>query len=276
MGDKSKIEWTDATWNPVSGCRKVSPGCDNCYAIPAAHRMGQHGNPKISKAYRWLTVKVNGRLNWTGKIKLLERRLDQPARWARPRCIFVNSMSDLFHEDIPDEYIQKVFLVMMKAKQHIFQVLTKRPERMVEVLKRIGWNAHFLLNPEQCQHIWLGVSVEDHKRLTERGPWLSQIQSRVRWLSCEPLLGPILALETFAEDLDWVVVGGESGPRARAIESRWIYPIAEMCRVHGIPFFMKQWSQRNRPYDYKDVNTFPSALQRREYPNVQHVALPQP
>lgn len=200
MGDKSKIEWTEASWNPIVGCSKVSEGCRNCYAIRAANRM--NGNVE---AYRGLTVMKNGRSEWTGAMRFIEERLLQPLKWQRPRMIFVNSMSDLFHEDVSNDVIKKIFAVMAAAKQHKFQVLTKRPERMKEFLQsyRIsqvrkygdlsdndGFDADsFIAWP--LPNVWLGVSVEDQKTADERIPLLLQTPAAIRWISAEPLLRSI-------------------------------------------------------------------------------------
>lgn len=182
MGDKSNIEWTDATWNPVLGCSKVSPGCQNCYAVPTSLRNEKMG----AKDYRELTVlHPNGKRDWSGKVVCLDDRLEIPLRWKKPRRIFVNSMSDLFHPEVPFEFIDKVFRVMRQAEQHTFQVLTKRPERMLEFLRQ----RQCALPP--APNVWLGTSVENQATADERIPLLLQCPAAIRWLSCEPLLGQV-------------------------------------------------------------------------------------
>ena len=269
MADKSGIEWTEATWNPTTGCTKVSPGCKNCYA----------------KHQAWPRLCKNPKGVYTGRVfedvQVHPERLDQPLRWTRPRRIFVNSMSDLFHEEISDDFIEQVFAVMALAPHHIFQVLTKRSERMkqfmghscregfVRVVARqmLGkdMNTPFPQWPDwPLSNVWLGVSVENQETANERIPRLVETSAAVRWLSCEPLLGPI---ELFHRNLlHWVVVGGESGPKARPMESMWARSIRDQCFVYDVPFFMKQGSQNNWD-NFKDLESFPSSLQVREYPH---------
>ena len=261
MATNSKIEWTDATWNPVTGCSKVSEGCRNCYAERLSHRFGWTKKP------------------WTGpnageNLKLHPERMEQPLRWKKPRRVFVNSMSDLFHEEVPFEFIQDVFDVMVKAWWHTFQILTKRPERMKNFMERFmaqrreyaetlkdneirrqarEWAAH------PPKNIWLGVSVENQKAADERIPYLLETPAAVRFLSCEPLLGPVdltnyLPYSYQATDewgaftdvydqpgVDWVIVGGESGPGARPMHPDWVRSIRDQCQEAGVPFFFKQW-----------------------------------
>lgn len=232
MSDKSKIEWTDATWNPVTGCSKVSEGCRNCYAQTFAERF--RGTP--------------GHYFENGfDITLRPDKLDQPLKWKKPRRIFVNSMSDLFHEDVPFDFIDRVFVVMSLAEHHTFQILTKRPSRMKEYLsknrlKHIGLNEWPLLN------IWLGVSVENQKAADERIPLLLQTPSAVRFLSCEPLLGPVnLSMRTdrfeMVPGIDLVIVGGESGYNARPMHPDWAMSIRDQCQAAGVAFFFKQWGE---------------------------------
>lgn len=263
MSDKSGIEWTEATWNPTTGCTKVSPGCKNCYA----------------KHQAWPRLSANPKGVYTGRVfedvQVHPERLDQPLRWTRPRRIFVNSMSDLFHEDISDDFIDQVFAVMMLAKKHIFQVLTKRAERMEEYCntpnrdKRIWDFASFMWRDLKewsypLSNVWLGVSVENQETAFERIPLLRATPAAVRWLSCEPLLDKI-NLSTSFDGLHWVVVGGESGKGARPMEIRWAQRIRNQCNNASVPFFMKQGSQNN--WDrYKDFESFPPSLQVREYP----------
>jgi len=219
MSDTSAIEWTDATWNPITGCTKVSPGCDNCYAIRFGARL-QH-----LPAYAGTIADRD----WTGKINLVHDRLDQPLRWAKPRRIFVNSMSDLFHPDVPVEFIDRVVAVMIQAPQHQFQVLTKRPKRMRRVLGSL-----------ELPNVWLGTSIEAD-RYTFRADHLRATPAAVRFLSLEPLLGPLPSLDLTG--IDWVIVGGESGPKARPMHPDWVRDIRDRCVAAGVPFFFKQWGE---------------------------------
>lgn len=225
MGDKSKIEWTDASWNPVSGCTKVSAGCKNCYAE------------------RWFPRVYNRPFT---KIKLHPERLDQPLRWKRPRKIFVNSMSDLFHEAVPFDFVEKVYWMMDRCPQHIFQVLTKRPERMLEFFKKTRVANLPNGNAIPLANVWWGVSVENQKTADERIPLLLQTPAVVRFLSCEPLLGPIPNVylhPDYYTGIDWVIVGGESGPLARQTDPEWVLEILEQCENANVPFFFKQWGE---------------------------------
>lgn len=216
MGDKSAIEWTDATWNPVTGCTKVSPGCKNCYAERLALRLQAMGNPRYRNGFA---------------MTLHPDQLALPLRWLQPRQIFVNSMSDLFHEAVPEQFICQVFDVMAKAHWHIFQILTKRAERLAALAPRLPW-------PE---NVWQGVSVEN-ARYTWRIAYLRKVPAAIRFLSLEPLLGPIPYLEL--DGIHWVIVGGESGPRHRPMDSAWVRDIRKQCLTAGIPFFFKQWGGR--------------------------------
>lgn len=232
MSSKSSIEWTDATWNPVTGCTKVSQGCKNCYAETWANRkMGEFSKEKN----RGFT-----------DIICHEDKLDIPLKWIKPKKIFVNSMSDLFHEKVPFEFILKVFKVMQECKQHTFQILTKRPERMKEFMNEYFSTKDYMGNPNP--NVWLGVSVEDQKTANERIPILLQIPAQVRWISAEPLLGEIdinssMRKQKGYADLDWAVVGGESGPKARPMNPDWVFKIRDDCKAAGVPFFFKQWGE---------------------------------
>lgn len=247
MSTGTKIQWTEATWNPLSGCTPVSPGCLHCYAATMSHRLEAMGQPK----YKGLTVLRNGVRTFNGTIRLDEKALTIPLHWKKPRHIFVNSMSDLFHKDVPFEFVDKVFAVMEQCPQHTFQVLTKRPERMAEYLNQSAFGDWPLPN------VWLGTSVENQKCADERIPWLLQCPAAVRFLSCEPLLGPIdlgdcLDDETYGDEggdgpcsaIDWVIVGGESGPNARRCDVNWIADIIRQCRDAGLPCFVKQLGSR--------------------------------
>ncbi len=298
MGDKSKIEWTDATWNPTVGCSVVSPGCTHCYAMKMAARLEAmamaarprwtpaHRNGQMLAHYMGTTKRVNGNAVWTGKLALApDHILTAPLRWKRPRRIFVNSMSDLFHENVPDEWIDKVFATMALAPQHTFQVLTKRAERMHQYLRNEYWALegrifpHWVrfgaerfgtafMAPQTLQlplpNVWLGVSAEDQKRADERIPHLLQTPAAVRFVSAEPLLGPMVIAPYLHDSdcrmitttydpctcseprevhLDWVIVGGESGPNARPMHPHWARSLRGQCYEAGVPFFFKQWGQ---------------------------------
>lgn len=243
---KSKIERTEKTWNPLAGCTKVSPGCENCYAARMAHRLGENPNPSISKKYKGLAVKqANGKINWTGKIIIDRGALNKLSD--KPSVYFVNSMSDLFHPSVEFSFIDSVYEVMGSHTQHIFQILTKHPGRAIEYYK---WTDIFNVW-QNWSHIWFGVSVENQKYADIRIPQLLQIPAKVRWLSCEPLLGAVDLAKYYAginpeigpalSMIDWVVVGGESGPRARIMDPTWVRGIQEQCQSFKVPFFFKQW-----------------------------------
>ena len=236
MGDATGIEWTDATWNPVVGCTILSPGCANCYAMREARRLG--ANPKTPQYAGLTRIKANGAPVWNGKIRLVEHMLDRPTRWRRPRRIFVNSMSDLFHRDIPRTFIRRCFRVMLEVNRHIYQILTKRPARAARFVTE---NTDLL--PDGIPgHIWMGTSVEGQS-VDYRIRHLVDVPARVRFLSCEPLIAR-LSLATFLigrADLHWVIVGGESGPRARPVNPDWVRLLRDQCVIADVPFFFKQW-----------------------------------
>ena len=213
MSDNSKIEWTEATWNPVTGCTQISPGCAHCYAMRFANRFrGVPGHP-YEQGF---------------DLQLRPERLRQPLEWSKPRRIFVNSMSDLFHEKVPEEYIRQVFDVMEEAGQHTFQVLTKRAERVRDLAPALPWPSN----------VWLGVSVEN-KYWTCRIDALRDVPAAVRFLSCEPLLGPLNNLDLTG--VHWVIAGGESGPGARRPKPEWFRSIRDQCAAAEVDFFFKQW-----------------------------------
>jgi protein gp37 len=218
MGTKSAIEWTEATWNPVTGCTKISPGCDHCYAERLALRLQAMGQANYANGF---------------KLTIQERMLELPLRWKLPQVIFVNSMSDLFHKDVPTEYIHRVFDVMNQASWHRFQILTKRSQRLVRLSPKINWQSH----------IWMGVSVES-KEYTFRIDHLRETQAHVKFLSLEPLLGPLHNLNL--QGIDWVIVGGESGPGARVMRKEWVLDIRDQCQAADVPFFFKQWGGTNK------------------------------
>src|SRR3954447_12927719 len=212
MSDHSRIEWTEATWNPVTGCDEVSPGCAHCYAKTFAERWpGISGHP-YEQGF---------------DLRLWPERLEQPLQWRKPRTIFVNSMSDLFHEGIPLSYIERVFDVMVRAPQHTFQILTKRHERLAELAPDLPW-------PE---NVWMGVSIENN-RFAIRADHLRTVPASVRFVSAEPLLGPLDELEL--DGIDWLIAGGESGSRHRPVHAAWVTSLRDRCVVEGVPFFFKQ------------------------------------
>jgi protein gp37 len=227
MAQGSGIEWTEATWNPVAGCTPVSPGCLNCYAARMALRLERINEGGCAK-YVGTAKRHNGRPVFTGRINLDEDVLDLPRRWRKPKLIFVNSMSDLFHEGVPLEFVQRVFAVMKECPQHQFQVLTKRPERTLAVAHELEWPGN----------VWMGTSVEN-AMYVHRVHALRRIPARIRFLSCEPLIGPLRRLPL--EGIHWVIVGGESGPGSRAMDPEWVRNIRDQCVGRGSKFFFKQW-----------------------------------
>jgi protein gp37 len=270
---ETSIEWTDTTWNPVRGCSVVSPGCSHCYAMKQAHRF---------PAYAGLTKLTNGGPVWTGEVRLVPELLDQPLRWRKPRRIFVNSMSDLFHEGVPDAFIDRVFAVMALASRHTFQVLTKRPDRMRDWFRgtKNGATREMAVYDEAAarsrrspppgwswplENVWLGVSAEDQARADERIPVLLDTPAAVRFISAEPLLSgldlrgliqrrcvapshpfPFSCRETSHDlrGIDWVIIGGESGPKARPFQIEWARSILAQCRAAQVPVFLKQLGAR--------------------------------
>ena len=218
MAQTSSIEWTEATWNPVTGCTKISPGCTHCYAQRMAKRLKAMGQFRYRNGF---------------KLTLQPDALQVPLRWKRPRMIFVNSMSDLVHKDVPADFIAECFAVMKKASQHTFQVLTKRPERAAEMADDLPWP----------KNVWMGASIENAD-YTYRVRSLLKTRAPVRFLSLEPLLGAIPRLSL--RGINWVIVGGESGPAARPMKSNWVFQIRDRCRDRGVPFFFKQWGGVNK------------------------------
>ena len=228
---ETKIEWTDATWNPVVGCSIVSAGCTNCYAMRMAARLEAMGVDK----YRGLTRRSGERTVWTGRVRCDESALDAPRHWRGRRLVFVNSMSDLFHDDVPDAFIARVWSVMAEASRHTFQILTKRPARMADIFS--GSSLTILPN------VWLGTSVESTDVL-HRLDDLRKTPAAIRFVSFEPLLGSVRDADL--AKIDWAIVGGESGPRARAIEETWVEEIEGLCRSNNAAFFFKQWGGPNK------------------------------
>ena len=218
MGAGSSIEWTNATWNPVTGCTKISQGCKNCYAERMAVRLQAMGQPNYANGFR---------------LTLHERMLDLPLAWKKPKLVFVNSMSDLFHVEVPTEFIQRVFAVMERASNHTFQVLTKRADRLRQIAADLPWPTN----------VWMGVSVEN-EGVAWRIDELRQVPAAVRFLSLEPLIGPLSSLDL--DGIHWAIVGGESGPGARPMDPEWVRAIRNQCRRARVPFFFKQWGGVNK------------------------------
>ena len=274
MGAKTSIEWTQATWNPTRGCTRVSPGCGGpnhqggCYAEKIAARFSDPDQP-----FHGFAIRTPHGGQWTGKLALVEEALTLPLRWKKPRRIFVNSMSDLFHENLPDEAIDAVFCVMSAADRHDFQVLTKRSGRMrryfsVDRIDRLATKSRQMfergvlpnhgLAAWPIPNVWLGVSAEDQERADERIPDLLRTPAAVRFVSAEPLLGPIRMREKLGDDwlasgksgerrgLDWVIVGSESGPRARNCDIAWVRSLRDQCQGAGVAFFWKQHAENGR------------------------------
>ncbi len=309
----TKIEWTDVTWNPTTGCSKISPGCKNCYAIKSARRMGGNPNAKIKARFAGMTERVGGELNWTGVVKLAPGKLADPLHWRKPRRVFVNSMSDLFHEGLSNEEIAAVFGVMAACPQHTFQVLTKRSERMREWFEWGGCEeiyAHWVgdtkleIQAWPLPNVWLGVSVENQEQADKRIPDLLDCPAAVRFLSCEPLLGPLEIKHRMqakfpwgrkpymnanaymrshnTAKIDWVIVGGESGPKSRECDVAWIGSIVNQCKGEGCPVFVKQLGARSGVFyedgsfdqtklkDKKggDPSEWPELLNVRQFPEV--------
>lgn len=267
---RTSIEWSEVVWNPTVGCSKLSPGCKSCYALREARRLAYNPNPKIAKVYCDVVTPKGTPLNWTGKLKLVPERLEIPLHWRKARLVFVNSMSDLFHEALPDEAIDQVFAVMALCPHLTFQVLTKRAERMhsfmntVDRHECVGDEATEVAGGREVMFNWplrsvrLGVSIEDQATADERIPWLLKTPAAVRFISLEPMLGPV-NIAPYLEDasaclephegaapLDQVIVGGESGPGARPCDVAGIRSVIEQCRAAGVPCFVKQLGAKPR------------------------------
>lgn len=246
MAQQSSIEWTHTTWNPVTGCTKISAGCKNCYAERMAKRLQAMRVPQYRRGFQLTTQRDS---------------LDIPYRWAKPRLVFVNSMSDLFHEDVPLDFIEDVFRVMNNCPHHQFQVLTKRPERAAELSAQLNWT----------DNIWMGTSVENAS-VKHRIAHLRNIPANIRFLSVEPLLGPIPNIPL--SNIHWVIVGGESGPGSRPMNKEWVDQIQKKCKTMNVPFFFKQWGGTNkkktgRMLDGKTWDEMPFYLNQEGDWNVQ-------
>lgn len=231
MAGLSDIEWTDATWNPVAGCRVLSAGCTNCYAMRMAARLQAMAHP----AYEGTTRKSGNRYVWTGRTNLIEAALAIPLSWKKPRLVFVNSMSDLFQDSVPFEFVERIWAVMEKAEIHTFQILTKRPDRMAEFLDRREQPA--------LRNVWLGTSVEDDQ-VSHRIDELRRCNSLVRFISFEPLIGSVGEIDL--SKVHWAIVGGESGPAARELKAEWVESIHSQCEAQDVRFFFKQWGGVNK------------------------------
>jgi protein gp37 len=231
MAGSSDIEWTEATWNPIAGCKVVSPGCTNCYAMRMAARLQAMGMTKYAG-----TTRESGRRHvWTGRVNTDLDALSVPLQWRKSKRIFVNSMSDLFQEKADERFIRQVWQVMERAHWHSFQVLTKRPERMLQVLSKIDF--------PMLPNVWLGTSIESNDYL-DRIDVLRRVPAHVRFVSFEPLLGPIV--DPDLADIHWAIVGGESGPRARPMEPWWVEELRDSCGRQGVAFFFKQWGGKRK------------------------------
>lgn len=231
MASISEIEWTDITWNPVAGCSIASNGCTNCYAMRMAARLQAMGHGK----YLGTTRKSGGRHVWTGRVNIDESSLTAPLEWRKSKRIFVNSMSDLFHQDVPTAFIQKVWDVMAECPQHHFQVLSKRPDRMAKLFESGEIRA--------LKNVWLGTSVENSEVL-DRVEYLKKIRNSTLFISFEPLIGEINEIDL--RGVHWAIVGGESGPRSRPIQEAWVERLYKICRRDDVAFFFKQWGGRNK------------------------------
>ena len=218
MANNTKIEWTETTWNPVTGCSKISPGCEHCYAERMALRLQAMGQAKYANGF---------------EVSTHPKELKVPATWRKPSMVFVCSMGDLFHKDVPLEFLRQVFAVIKSTPQHTYQLLTKRSERLASIAPDLHWP----------KNLWMGVTVENGDYV-HRINDLAQVPAAVRFLSCEPLLGPLNHLPL--DSIDWVIVGGESGPRARSMSSDWVRDIRDQCTSKGVPFFFKQWGGVNK------------------------------
>jgi len=250
MAGLSDIEWTDVTWNPIAGCQMVSAGCTNCYAMRMAARL----EAMSVEAYKGTTRKSGSRYVWTGRFNLNYNVLERPIAWKKPRRIFANSMSDLFQDGVPENFIKSVWDVMARAPQHQFQILTKRPDNMARVVKS--------LTLENLPNVWLGTSIESAEVLNRLDD-LKKVRAAIRFISFEPLLGSVGKLKL--KGIDWAIVGGESGPHARPMNADWVDEIHQQCDAQRVAFFFKQWGGTNkkaagRTYQGRTWDQFPIQL----------------
>lgn len=267
------IAWTDRTWNPTVGCSRVSEGCDNCYAMGIAHR-------GMAATHQGLTILTEHGVDWNGEINLVEKRLDEPTRWRDPAMVFVDSMSDLFHPGVPLDYLARVWDVMVRTPQHRYQILTKRPQRIARTLGPEGIDFYAAEGPVPCPqpNIWLGSSIESD-RWTFRTDHLRASPAAIRFVSAEPLLGPLPSLDL--TDIDWLIVGGESGRGARPFDLGWARELRDQCAEAGTAFFMKQLgsvaAKQMRLVDKKGemLGEFPPDLRIRDYPEQPEPEAPQ-
>ncbi|MER3463958.1 MAG: hypothetical protein C4329_05625 [Chitinophagaceae bacterium] len=241
---QSNIEWTEMTWNPTTGCDKISAGCKYCYAEVMAKRLQAMGMEKYKDGF---------------ELRIHEDALLVPYEWKKPKIVFVNSMSDLFHKDVPLEFIQKVFTVMNNTPQHTYQILTKRADRLYELHNKLNWTTN----------IWMGVSVENEKA-KERIDFLRETNSKVKFLSCEPLIGPLFHVNL--SNIHWVIVGGESGRKVREIKEQWVWEIREQCAEQGVAFFFKQWGGVNKKKTGRELG----GEIYDQMPMIYHEAMPKP
>lgn len=302
----TKIEWTDETWNPITGCSVVSPGCTNCYAMRLAGTRLKHHESRSG-----LTQMTKAGPVWTGEVRFNEKWLDQPLRWTKGRMIFVCAHGDLFHENVPFDWIDRVFAVMIMAHRHDFQVLTKRPERMLEYMGQLAagkrpishaWamiqeasghdygmafdSLHYRLWPGSDEgtrggktlrdyfvppeNIWMGVSAEDQQRWEERVPILSMVPAATRFVSVEPMVGSINPFTlSMCDEIDWVIIGGESGPGARNLDVMWVMLLVQALQARKVAVFVKQLGQASQPEIWKDMAAWPRPIQVREWPKLE-------
>ncbi|MEZ5655120.1 MAG: DUF5131 family protein [Sphingobium sp.] len=239
MAGTSEIEWTDITWNPVAGCTIASSGCTNCYAMRMAARLQAMGHSK----YAGTTRKSGSRYVWTGRVNIDNSSLSAPLEWRKPKRIFVNSMSDLFHPDVPDEFIQRVWEVMLACPQHHFQILTKRPDRMADM------SVSGIL--QSSTNVWVGTSVESAE-VADRIDQLKRVKGSTLFVSFEPLIGEVSEINL--RGIHWAIVGGESGPRARPMEEKWVQQLFDICRRDDVAFFFKQWGGPNKKVTGRELH----------------------
>lgn len=296
MGDRTKISWADATLNPAYGCSKVSPACANCYALRDAKRFSQ--NPMVADKFVGLVDSLTG--EWTGRVNLFPERMEQALRWRKPRRIFVGSMTDIFHENVPDSFLDRIFAVMALARRHTFLLLTKRPKKMREYMNRFVddacWPQTGCPIDGPLPNVWLGTTVENQAMAETRIPILLGTPAAKRFVSVEPMLGPVnLEALDYPEAydaevglldslrgltcddspthpaLDWVICGGETGPRARIISKEWVFSLRDQCASAGVPFFFKNWGKYRGPGDWEiPAGRLVEGVEHNGIPEVHH------